>query len=84
MKPKGFTLIELLTTLVIVAVVAVLIAGFYSGISSDEDVDYSFIHPQLETARSQRRMADELTRQNDLMERHMELLESQSKKGENK
>ena len=83
MKLKGFTLVELLVVIVIMAACAGILVGVVRGISSGEEVDYSFIDPQVETARSQRRMVDEMSRQNDLMQRRLELLESQKQKAEN-
>lgn len=83
MKSKGFTLIELLVVIIIVAVFAVIAGSIYTIGSSGEDADYSFFSPEIESARSQRRMADEMQRQNDLMQQRLELLESQNKKPEN-
>jgi prepilin-type N-terminal cleavage/methylation domain-containing protein len=81
MKTKGFTLIELLITLVIVSVIAIITFSIVqTSVSGDDDVDYSFINPELETARSQRRMAEEMQRQNDLLQRRLELLEQQNAK----
>jgi prepilin-type N-terminal cleavage/methylation domain-containing protein len=81
MKTKGFTLIELLVTLVIVSVIAIITFSIVrTSVSGDDDVDYSFINPELETARSQRRMAEEMQRQNDLLQRRLELLEQQNAK----
>jgi prepilin-type N-terminal cleavage/methylation domain-containing protein len=81
MKTKGFTLIELLVTLVIVSVIATITFSIVrTSVSGDDDVDYSFINPELETARSQRRMAEEMQRQNDLLQRRLELLEQQNAK----
>lgn len=82
MKRKGFTLLELLVVLVILTAVAGITVGLIKGTSYDEDADMSMWAPEVETARSQRRMADELARQNDLMQRRIELLESQNKKAE--
>ena len=81
MKTKGFTLIELLVTLVIISVIATITFSIVrTSVSGDDDVDYSFINPQLENARSQRRMAEEMQRQNDLLQRRLELLEQQNAK----
>jgi prepilin-type N-terminal cleavage/methylation domain-containing protein len=77
---KGFTLVELLVALVFTLVFGVLVYTFVSSAQSGNsaDVDYSFINPQVETARSQRRMAEEMQRQNDLLQRRLDLLERQS------
>jgi hypothetical protein len=80
---KNFTLVEFLVALVftlavmtLVYSVVVAVAAYKSG---DSDyADYSFINPQVETARSQRRMAEEMQRQNDLLQRRLELLEQQN------
>jgi prepilin-type N-terminal cleavage/methylation domain-containing protein len=77
---KNFTLAELLVVLVIVLVFGSLVYSFVSSPRSESsgDVDYSFINPQVETARSQRRIAEEMQRQNDLLQRRLELLEQKS------
>jgi prepilin-type N-terminal cleavage/methylation domain-containing protein len=77
---KNFTLAELLVVLVIVLVFGSLVYSFVSAprFESSGDVDYSFINPQVETARSQRRIAEEMQRQNDLLQRRLELLEQKS------
>lgn len=81
MKNKGFTLIELLVVITIVAAVAMLVFGIVHGVNNseeyDSDVDYTYFAPEIETARSQRRMAEEMQRQNDLLQRRLELLEEQ-------
>jgi len=81
---KGFTLVELLVALLFTVTLGVWVYTFvfstHSGNSAD--VDYSFINPQLETARSQRRMAEEMQRQNDLLQQRLELLERESTKKE--
>lgn len=82
MKSKGFTLPELLVVIVIMLVIGGIATCIYKGVTSGEDVNFTFINPVVETARSQRRMADEMTRQNDIMQRRLELLESQNKKAE--
>lgn len=80
MKTKGFTLIEVLVTLVIFAVIVTITFSIVqNGVNGDDDVDYSLINPHVETARSQRRMAEEMQRQNDLLQRRLELLEQQNK-----
>jgi hypothetical protein len=82
---KNFTLVEFLVALVFTLllgtfVYAMVVAAYKSG---DSDyADYSFINPQVETARSQRRMAEEMQRQNDLLQRRLELLEQQNNEKE--
>lgn len=81
MKHKGFTLVELLVVIVIFAAVAGIIAGAVNGFNNasvDGEPDYSYVAPEVETARAQRRMADEMQRQNELMQRRIELLEQQA------
>jgi len=76
---KGLTLVETLVGLVFVLIVFTVIYAFiFSPSSNSEDVDYSFINPQVETARSQRRIAEEMQRQNDLLQRRLELLEQKN------
>jgi hypothetical protein len=77
---KNFTLAELIVVLVITIVFGVLVYSFVSAPQSESsgDVDYSLINPQVETARSQRRIAEEMQRQNDLLQRRLELLEKQN------
>ena len=77
---KHFTFVELLVVLVIILVFSGLVYTFVSAPQSESsgDVDYSFINPQIETARSQRRIAEEMQRQNDLIQRRLDLLERQS------
>ena len=81
---KNPTLVELLVLLVITLIFGTLFYTFVSSAQSgDSDyADYSFINPQLETARSQRRMAEEMQRQNDLLQRRLELLEQQNSEKE--
>ena len=76
---KGLTLVETLVGLVFVLIVFTVIYAFiFSPSSNSEDVDYSLINPQIETARSQRRIAEEMQRQNDLLQRRLELLEQKN------
>ncbi len=77
---KHFTVVELLVVLVIILVFGSLVYTFVSSAQSGNsaDVDYSLINPQVETARSQRRIAEEMQRQNDLIQRRLDLLERQS------
>jgi hypothetical protein len=77
---KHFTFVELLVVLVIILVFGGLVYTFVSAPQSESsgDVDYSLINPQVETARSQRRIAEEMQRQNDLIQRRLDLLERQS------
>jgi type II secretory pathway pseudopilin PulG len=78
-KRRGFTLIELIVCVFVLIIVAILVLGAMNSRSSDNDsTDMSFLAPEVENARSQRRMADELARQNDLMQRRIELLEEQN------
>lgn len=77
---KGLTLVETLVGLVFVLIVFTVIYAFiFSPSSNSEDVDYSLINPQIETARSQRRIAEEMQRQNDLLQRRLDLLEEQNR-----
>lgn len=81
MKHKGFTLLELL---IAVAVAGIMIFAVSSVINTSDEDSMIYFAPEIENARSQRRMADELARQNDLMQRRIELLEqsSQNKQAE--
>lgn len=72
MKNKGFTLIELLVVLVIMGALGALVFGGLRACSETGD-PMIWIAPEYENARSQRKMADELQRQNDLMERQMNM-----------
>jgi prepilin-type N-terminal cleavage/methylation domain-containing protein len=72
---KAFTLIELLVVVVILVVIGSIIIGAFSGVSSEDDEGYEwYVSPEIQNMRSQRKMADELERQNDLRERELELL----------
>lgn len=83
MKTKGFTIVELLVVGVIIMTIGVLVFSFVKGIGyEDQDFDMSIIAPEVESARSSRRMAEELARQNDLLERRLELLEQQQQNKE--
>ena len=76
---KGLTLVEALIGSVFVLIVFTVIYTFISSPSSNsEDIDYTFLNPQVETARSQRRIAEEMQRQNDLLQRRLELLEQKN------
>jgi len=78
---KNFTLVEFLVALVFTLAVMTLVYSVVVAASKSGDsdyADYSFINPQVETARSQRRMAEEMQRQNDLLQRRLELLERQN------
>jgi hypothetical protein len=78
---KNFTFLEFLVALVFTLVLGTFVYAMVvsSAQSGDSDyADYSFINPQVETARSQRRMAEEMQRQNDLLQRRLELLERQN------
>lgn len=81
---KNFTLVELLVVIVITLAFGGLLYTFVSSAQSgDSDyADYSFINPQVETARSQRRIAEEMQRQNDLLQRRLDLLERQNSSNE--
>lgn len=73
---KGITLIEVMVVIVIIVVVFGMGMGVLhtirnGNIPSDDDFDYSYLNPQFETARQQRKIAQELKRQNDLMEQRM-------------
>lgn len=77
---SGLTLVETLIGLVTALALLSLIYSFVQSASSNSDgVDYIFINPQVETARSQRRIAEEMRRQNDLLQRRLELLEEQNR-----
>ena len=71
---------DLLVVLVFTLAFGTLVYTFVSfAQSGDSDyADYSFINPQVETARSQRRIAEEMQRKNDLLQRRLELLEQQN------
>ena len=77
MKNKGFTLIELLVVVVIIAAIVALIFGGIRTCSDGEASDMPlFYAPEFENAKSQRKMADEMQRQNDLLERQLNMQES--------
>ena len=70
----GFTVVEVLVVItIIIILISMGVAVTHSmkyGVD-ENDFDYSYINPQFETARQQRRIAEELKRQNDLMEKRM-------------
>lgn len=70
---KGLTLVELLVTILIVVIAFITQTLNYSG--DDEYADDWFVAPEIQNMRSQRKIADELQRQNDLRERELELLQ---------
>jgi len=76
---RGLTLLEVVIGCVITLIIATLMFSIVSNILSSEhpdtDFDYTYINPQLETAKQQRKMVEELKRQNDLMEERMHRLE---------
>lgn len=68
---KGFTLIEFITVVIIFLLTIVVISGIVKTISAGDDFDFSYLNPQFESARQQRKIAEELKRQNDLMEERL-------------
>lgn len=85
-KKNGFTMFEVLVTGVIVTIFAAMIAGAFRWQTLNEDTDGNspmfFVSPEIENARSQRKIAEELAKQNRLIERRLELLEAQGRKAE--
>jgi prepilin-type N-terminal cleavage/methylation domain-containing protein len=73
MKNKGFTLIELLIVLVIMGAIGLMIFGGVRACSDGGEDAMQWLAPEFENAKSQRKIADELQRQNDLMERQMNM-----------
>ncbi len=72
MKAKGLTVIEVCVAITIIFIIVAMGVTYYKTFTGvDSDFDYTFINPQLETAIQQRKIADELKRQNDLMEERM-------------
>jgi len=72
---KAFTLIELVVLIFIVIVLGIFVVGVSSQISSESNSDYEWwISPEIQNMKSQKKMADELERQNDLREQELELL----------
>lgn len=69
---KGFTLIEWLATTTIAIIIIAIVVGVMSGTYNEDDFDFSRIDPQYESARNSRKIAEQLQRQNDLMERQLE------------
>ena len=77
MKTKGFTLVELLVVIVIMAsVIALIFGGVRSCADSNGDDMPLFYAPEFENAKSQRKIADEMQRQNDLLERQLNMQEN--------
>ena len=76
---NGLTLLEVIIGCVIVLLVGIgmfsMVANTVSSENPDTDFDYTYISPQLETAKQQRKMVEELKRQNDLMEERMRQFE---------
>lgn len=69
---KGFTLIELLATVTILIVIIAIVVGIMGSNYNEDNFDYSYLNPQYESAKNSRKIAEQLERQNDLMERQLE------------
>lgn len=72
---KGLTLVELLVIVTILIIVIAFITQALNYSGGDEYADDWFVAPEIQNMRSQRKIADELQRQNDLRERELELLQ---------
>jgi hypothetical protein len=76
----GFTLVEGLVLSVIAVIVASIV---YVAVTESESSDFGFmVAPEYESARSQRQIADEMKRANDLLERQLEQRENENTKAE--
>lgn len=69
---KGFTLIEFLATATILIVIIAIVVGIMGSNYNEDNFDYSYLNPQYESAKNSRKIAEQLERQNDLMERQLE------------
>lgn len=83
MKNKGNILIELLAVISIFVVIITLFFGGVQSRSSVEDGDdmMEYVVPFFENTRPRQRMADEMQRQNDLLERQINIQEANQSPG---
>lgn len=74
MKNKGFTLIELLVSVIIFTVIITLIMSAVKVVGDDIVTENAMQYdPAIESAEAQKKIASELERQNDLMERQLNM-----------
>lgn len=81
-KEKGITTVEILVIITIALALAGIIGGSIMGVNRGDysDATEFVVDPVRDNAVSQRRIANELKRQNDLMERQLEIQESQQRR----
>lgn len=73
---KGLTLLEVLIVLTIAIITITFFIKVINRNEYDGGYDDWFVDPAYQNMRSQRKMADELQRQNDLKERELEMLKT--------
>lgn len=76
---EGFTLMEMVIAVMISAIGFVFIASAVKmACSTNDDAVSAYLMPEVESARARQSMAEEMKRQNDLLERQIQLQENQS------
>jgi hypothetical protein len=70
---KKFNLIEILAAgTITIIVISLIYAAAYGKYDPEYDFDYSYLNPQIESAKNSRKIAEQLQRQNDLMLQQIE------------
>lgn len=69
---KGFTLVETLVVITILIIIGCMVVGGLNATKDGENFDYSYLDPEYESAKNSRIIAEQLKRQNDLMEQQMQ------------
>jgi prepilin-type N-terminal cleavage/methylation domain-containing protein len=75
MIKKGYTIAEIMVVVVIILTVFSLGVAIYKGSSTDFDDNTWLVSPEIQNMKSQRQIAEELRRQNDLRERELNMRE---------
>jgi hypothetical protein len=77
MKNNGFTLLELIVSIVIFIVIISLITSAVKVVGDDIATEDAMQYdPVVESAEAQKKIASEMERQNDLMERQLKIQEA--------